>query len=82
LEEKLKIMSEKEKAKADLENLESRKNLSNHLSIMYFSKVLFFDVQIEKAVSSEEKFNKMKELYNKLKDEHVNLLRQVRNFFC
>ncbi|CAF0771700.1 unnamed protein product [Brachionus calyciflorus] len=52
LEDKLKIMSENEKAKADIENLE------------------------KKAVSSEEKFNKMKELYNKLKDEHVALLRQ------
>lgn len=30
----------------------------------------------KKAVSSEEKFNKMKELYTKLKDQHVVLLRQ------
>jgi hypothetical protein len=34
----------------------------------------------KKAVSSEEKFNKMKELYTKLKDQHVTLLRQVKNF--
>lgn len=30
----------------------------------------------KKAVSSEEKFHKMKELYTKLKDQHVALLRQ------
>lgn len=37
---------------------------------------IFF--QPGKAVSSEEKFNRLKELYNKLKDEHVSLLRQVK----
>lgn len=51
-EEKLKIMSENEKAKADLESFE------------------------KKAVSSEEKYNKMKDLYTKLRNEHVALLRQ------
>lgn len=35
----------------------------------------------ERAKASEEKFQKLKTMYTQIRDEHVNLLRQVRNRF-
>lgn len=67
-------MNENEKAKADLESFESISLKKLNLNILTTNN---YKLKKEKAVSSEEKFNKMKELYNKLKDEHVSLLRQV-----
>jgi hypothetical protein len=32
----------------------------------------------EKAKSVEEKFQKLKEIYTKLREEHISLIRQVR----
>lgn len=66
-------MSENEKAKVDVENLESKQRLIllNKLNKLNIAK------NVEKAISSEEKFNKLKDLYTKLKDQHVALLRQV-----
>ena len=54
--------------------------MEEKLKIMNENEKAKFDVENleKKAVSSEEKFNKMKELYTKLKDQHVALLRQVK----
>lgn len=32
----------------------------------------------ERAKASEEKFNKLKNMYGQIRDEHIKLLRQVR----
>ena len=43
-----------------------------------FSRMVF--VAIEVARASEEKFKKMKDIYTKLREEHVNLLRTVSHW--
>jgi hypothetical protein len=39
------------------------------------------DLLEKKALTNEDKFNKMKELYNKLRQEHLTLLKQVSLLF-
>jgi hypothetical protein len=34
----------------------------------------------ERAKLSEEKFQKLKNMYTQIRDEHIKLLRQVQNF--
>lgn len=35
----------------------------------------------EKQKLSQEKFNKLKNMYTQIRDEHINLLRQVKTYF-
>lgn len=65
------------KTELEQERIKSR-NLEETIKILHENEKSKSDVENleKKAVSSEEKFNKMRDLYNKLKNEHVVLLRQ------
>ena len=47
----------------------------------HFNNFFFITFRSEKARDADEKFNKLKVMYGKLRQDHIDLLRKVYNMF-
>jgi hypothetical protein len=76
LEEQLRQHLDNQRRVEEMHALESKEKIS----IKKFS-FFFILINLEKS-NSEEKFNKLLEAYNKLREEHIVVLRRVRFIWC